>query len=186
MTKTKITEAFRPSRRDLLVGLGGCAAVGQTSLLSTLLQLGLTRSAAAAIDTSGYKAMVCVFLFGGIDSHNVLVPSDPVAYADYVAARSNLALPQATLHPISDPIDGRAYGLHPGLPDLKALYDAGNLAFIANVGSLIEPVDAATYNNGARLPLGLFSHSDQQRHWQTSTPSRAPRSPVGSAAWRTS
>lgn len=173
MSKTRTSTIGNLTRRDLLRSFGGCAALSQTALLSTLLSLNLTRSAAAAIDTSGYKALVCVFLFGGIDSHNVLVPtaangSDP--YADYVAARGNLALPLAGLHPISDPIDGRGYGLHPGLADLQSLYNSGNLAFIANVGSLIEPVLPETYSNGARLPLGLFSHSDQQRHWQTSTP----------------
>jgi len=170
MSKTKIIRGNDLARRDLLRRLGGCAALTQTSLLSTLLNLSLIRSTAAAIDTSGYKALVCVFLHGGIDSYNMLVPTDDEPYADYLLARSNLALELATLHGIADPIDGRAYGLHPGMGDLQSLYDAGNLAFIANVGSLLEPVDAATYGNGARLPLGLFSHSDQQRHWQTATP----------------
>ncbi len=162
-----------PNRRQFLAGLGaGCAAMTQVSALSTLVNLSLTKSAAAAIDVTGYKALVCVFLFGGIDSHNVLLPREPGEYADYVTARSALALPDdGTIHDIVNPLESnRAFGLHPALGDLADLYNSGNLAFVANVGSLIEPVDIANYYGGARLPLGLYSHSDQQRHWQTSTP----------------
>ncbi len=170
---TKHNQHFHlPSRRQFLYGLGtGCAALTQSAALSTLLNLSLTRSAAAAIDVSGYKALVCIFLFGGIDTYNVLVPGEPDEYADYVTARSTLALPEAGLHSINNPLEGgRVFNLHPGLGDLVDLYNDGNLAFVANVGSLIEPVDYSTYGNSARLPLGLYSHSDQQRHWQTSTP----------------
>jgi uncharacterized protein (DUF1501 family) len=191
MSKTKVTRDNHLSRRDLLRFSGGCAALTQTSVLSTLLNLSLLRSAAAAVDTTGYKALVCVFFHGGIDSYNMLVPTDldgagAGPLADYQTARSTLALDPAALHGISD-IDGRNYGLHPALGDLgsdpdfiqyypelsnlHSLYhDHGKVAFIANVGSLVEPVLPETYRNGARLPLGLFSHSDQQRHWQTSTP----------------
>lgn len=171
MSKIRITRGNDLSRRDLLRISGGCAALTQTSLLSTLLNLSLLRSATAAIDTTGYKALVCVFLHGGIDSYNMLVPTDmDGAFSDYQFARGNLALDSATLLGITDPTDGRSYGLHPDLGDLLPIYNAGNLAFVANVGSLVEPVDSATYGNGARLPVGLYSHSDQQRHWQTSTP----------------
>ncbi len=170
MSKTKITKGDSLTRRDALRTLGGCAALTQLSMLSTLLNLGLTRSAMAAIDTTGYKALVCVFLHGGIDSYNLLVPTDSVPYADYRTARGGLALELDTLLDINDPTDGRAYGLHPALEGLQSLYDDGNLAFVANVGSMVEPVDLYSYDNGARLPLGLFSHSDQQRHWQTATP----------------
>jgi len=173
MSKTKVTSGSGLSRRDFMRISGGCAALTETSLLATLLNLSLIRSAAAAIDTSGYKALVCVFLHGGIDSYNVLVPTtdpgnDP--YADYALARGNLALDPTSVLGITDPTDNRGYGLHPELGDLQSLYEDGNLAFIANVGSLLEPVLPETYRNGARLPLGLYSHNDQQRHWQTSTP----------------
>jgi uncharacterized protein (DUF1501 family) len=170
MSKTKITRVENLTRRDILRTFGACAALTQTSLLSTVLNLSLPRPAVAAIDTSGYKALVCLFFHGGIDSYNIVVPTGGDPYADYVLARGNLALDQANLHGISDPSDGRTYGLHPGLGELQALYTAGNLAFVTNVGSLVEPVEPETYKNGAHLPLGLFSHSDQQRHWQTATP----------------
>jgi uncharacterized protein (DUF1501 family) len=176
MNKTRTTKPKGLTRRDALRTLGGgCAAMTQTSLLSALLNLNLTRSAAAAIDTTGYKAMVCVFLHGGIDSYNLLVPTDTQAFEDYKLARGGLALtdglgdPDPGLHDIVDPTDGRAYGLHPALGDLWQLYDEEKLAFVANVGSMVEPVDLGTYGS-ARVPLGLYSHSDQQRHWQTSTP----------------
>jgi uncharacterized protein (DUF1501 family) len=158
------------SRRNFLKATGGCAALTRTSLMATMLNLELTGAAAAATDTSGYRALVCVFYLGGIDSYNMLVPTDTTAYADYQTARGTLALAQSSLHPIIDPTDGRSYGLHQGLGDLNNLYQGGQLAFLPNVGSLIEPTDKASYGTGAKLPLGLFSHADQQRHWQTSVP----------------
>jgi uncharacterized protein (DUF1501 family) len=158
------------SRRNFLKATGGCAALTRSSLLATMLNLELTGAAAAATDTSGYRALVCVFFSGGIDSYNMLVPTDTTAYADYQTARGDLALAQSSLHPITDPTDGRSYGLHQGLGDIKNLYQGGQLAFLPNVGSLIEPTDMASYGTGAKLPLGLFSHADQQRHWQTSVP----------------
>ncbi|MEN8176643.1 MAG: DUF1501 domain-containing protein [Pseudomonadota bacterium] len=174
MKKTRITRAHGLTRRDFLRAMGGCAALSQTPLLSTALNLSLMRSASAAYDPSGYKALVCVFLFGGIDSYNVLVPTDGDTtsgpYGDYLAARGAIGLDKTTLHSVTDPTDGRGYGLHSLLPDLQQLYNDGNLGFVANVGPLIEPVgDKNTYRD-FRLPLGLYSHSDEQRHWQTSTP----------------
>jgi uncharacterized protein (DUF1501 family) len=159
-------------RRDLLRMMGGCAAMSQTPILSTLLNLNLMRSASAAIDPLGddYKAIVCVFLLGGIDSYNVLVPQNTQAYADYLAVRGTLGLPQSSLLNITDQTTGSLYGLNDRMPGIEELYTNGNLGFVANTGSLIEPTgDKDSYRN-SRLPLGLFSHSDQQRHWQTSTP----------------
>lgn len=163
-------------RRDILKMMGGCAAMSQIPILSTLLNLNLIRSASAAIDPGGddYKAIVCVFLLGGIDSYNVLVPkisqANPDAYADYLAVRGTLGLPLGSLLDITDQATGSSYALNSNMPGIRDLYNDGNLGFVANTGSLIEPAgDNATYRN-SRLPLGLFSHIDQQRHWQTSTP----------------
>jgi uncharacterized protein (DUF1501 family) len=174
---SKTTKVNGPTRRDVLRTLGGCAAMSQTAMLSTLLNLKLTRAAVAAHHYTDYKALVCLFLHGGIDSYNVLVPvgesiTDTIKqpYNDYLLARSTLALSEPSLLPITDPTDGRTYGLHPGLTELKQLYDFGHLAFVANVGSLIEPISDVSAYNAARRPLGLFSHNDQQRHWQTATP----------------
>jgi uncharacterized protein (DUF1501 family) len=171
MNLTNNSKAGGLTRRNVLKGVAaGCAAMSQTAALSTLFNLTMTQAAAAAVDTSRYKALVCLFLHGGIDSYNLLLPTDAGPYADYQTARGILALDSTLTHPISDPTDGRAYGLHPGAAELQALYNTNNLAFVANVGSLLDPVDQNNYGNGARLPLGLFSHSDQQRHWQTATP----------------
>ena len=169
MKYTKLANPEFLSRRDFLRASGGCAALTSTSILSTLLNLHLTRSAAAAQTVSGYKALVCLFQHGGNDSFNMLVPTDPGAYADYQTARGNLALAKGDLLQISDRRDGRKYGLHPGMAALHQLYQDRNLAFVANVGTLVEPITRSSYDT-AMLPLGLFSHSDQQRHWQTSVP----------------
>jgi uncharacterized protein (DUF1501 family) len=153
-----------------------CAAVGMTSLAATLFDL---RRVAAAAPTSGtdYKALVCIFLYGGNDSNNMLVPYDASDYASYAAARQGLALPQNTLLPINLLAggDGRLWSLHPALSGLQGLFAQQQMAILANVGPLVAPVTLATWNDGsAALPPQLFSHSDQTTHWQTSIPDQPP------------
>ena len=124
-----------------------------------------------------YKALVCVFLHGGNDSFNMLMPyedgiSNPAftdEYAAYQAARTSLTLPRVA-NPITDAISGRRFGIHESMPEVKNLFDTNKLAFLANVGSLVQPTSLAQYNNDENLPSGLFSHSDQQLHWQTGRP----------------
>lgn len=169
------------SRRQFL-GQASCAAVGSTAFLSTLLNLKLANSAAAQTVTSeeeDYKALICLFLAGGNDSYNMLVPSSGEAYNEYAAIRGTLAHAQNSILPIQPATtDGRTFGLHPGMPEVQALFDSGELAMLANVGTLVEPTDLAGFQNGSsKLPLGLFSHSDQIAHWQTSLPDQ--RSAVG-------
>jgi uncharacterized protein (DUF1501 family) len=168
----KIKQACRPiSRRDFLRSSAGYAAMGSAPLLSSMLSLGMTGTAAAALPVSGYKALVCIFLHGGADSFNMLVPGGTVAYTDYATARGNLALNRADMLQIADAADNnRWYFLHPGFQEVRSLYNQGNLAFVANVGSLVEPLDIQAYFENARLPLGLFSHNDQRQHWQSSKP----------------
>ncbi len=174
------------SRRALLKAAAGCGMMTNTSLLATLLNLQATKAMAAGNSgAGGYKALVCLFLFGGNDSFNMLAPLDGDAtsgeYGDYHAVRGGyddgtnnpggLALEQSTLLPIDGP-NGRGFGVHPGMPEIQNLYQNGKLAFLANVGSLNRPTTRTEYNNnsvGAR-PLGLFSHADHQRHWMTSVP----------------
>ena len=157
------------SRRDLIRLSGGCAALSSTSVLAQLLNLQLTKTAVAAEgDQSGYKALVCLFLFGGIDSFNVLTPYGS-EYADYSAIRTNLAIAEEDLVPVTD-ANGRQFGIHPGMAPIADIFSAGDAAFVANVGSLIEPTDRASYDARSNLPLGLFSHSDFIQHWQTSIP----------------
>ena len=163
----------RLNRRQFL-GQASCAAVGSTTFLSTLAHLCMTNSAAAkpAAIQGDYKALVCILLAGGIDSHNLLVPSGNPEYSEYSTIRSNLAIPQGQLlgiNPITG--DGKSYGIHPNALEIQQLFESQDLAWIVNVGSLVEPTDKNQYeNNLTTLPLGLFSHSDQIKHWQTSIP----------------
>ena len=120
-----------------------------------------------------YKALVCLFLYGGNDSNNLLVPTDNTNYNIYATDRTVLALPQNALLPISPKnySDGRTWGLHPSLPELQAALCKGNLALLANTGTLVQPVTLAQYNAGTvALPPQLFSHANQQVQWQSSVP----------------
>ena len=145
--------------------------IASATVSSSLLQLGLSRTAAAQ-SAPGYKALVCILLAGGNDSFNMLVPTDNGQYAQYRNIRADLALEQSQLLRLPGTAsNGLSYGLHPGMPELEALFSDGDAALIANVGTLLEPYDAQGVESGtARLPLGLFSHSDQINQWQTAVP----------------
>ena len=163
----------RLSRREFLRISGTCAAVSATPLLSTLLNMELIKSAAAATpNLGGYKALVCVFLHGGIDSWSVLMPYEMGEYADYASIRTNLAIPYDDLASTNfvDGISGRAFAVHPAMPEVHQLYQDGVLGFMANVGTLVAPTTKADYVNRSNLPIGLFSHFDQQNSWQSSVP----------------
>jgi len=150
-----------------------CAGVGATGILSALAQLRVIGALAADTANSDYKALVCIFLYGGNDSNNVIIPTDTTGYASYAAQRTALAIPQASLLPIAPKTysDGRKYGLHPSLVDVQGLFASGQLAFMANTGTLTYPTTLAQYNSGgANLPPQLFSHADQQVQWQSSIP----------------
>jgi uncharacterized protein (DUF1501 family) len=168
------------SRRKFLVQ-SNCAAVGTISLFSSLFSLRLTAGAIAGQPLTGYKALVCLFLGGGNDSFNMLIPRNAEAYNDYLKVRSTLALSQNSLLPISTP--GQSYtefGLHPALTELQSLYNSGNAAFVSNVGTLVEPTSLAQYNSkSVSLPTGLFSHADEKLHWQTVVPQIAGSGPKG-------
>lgn len=165
------------SRRRFF-GQANCALVSALPALNTLLNLRLVGSAAAAGgEPAGFRALVCLFLNGGWDSFNILAPKG-AAHAEYAAIRQDLAIPDAQLlgvNPDNNP--GRALGVHPALPGIRDLFEAGRLAFVANAGTLVEPVTKAHYQAGQLLPLGLFSHSDQTEQWQTSLPDK--RSSIG-------
>lgn len=157
------------NRRQFVRGLSSLAA---------LPVLPLHVSSANAADTSGYKALVCVFMFGGNDSHNTLVPYDQTAYNTYAAARgglaeqNGLALPRSSLLPVTPAgLPANSWGFHPAMTQSRSLFSAGNLAVVANVGSLLYDTTLQQYQNGtAILPPQLFSHSDMQTHWQTMRP----------------
>lgn len=155
------------NRRGFLThscGLGLASATAASSLLS----LGLTRQAVAQ-SAGDYKALVCILLAGGNDSYNMLVPLENSQYQAYQGIRSDLALAQSDLLALPGTAsNGVDYGLHPGMPELANLFVDGDAALIANVGTLLEPVDAPAIEAGSvRLPLGLYSHADQINQWQT-------------------
>ena len=167
---------MKHTRREFLGRVSmGCASLGVTSLLSGITNMGLMSAAAAAnrpfIRTqNNYKALVCIMLSGGNDSFNMLVPRGASEYAEYANVRTGLALPQADLLPINPTNAGSMqFGLHPSMTNIQGLFEAGNAAFVANVGALVEPLTAATAAT-AQIPSGLYSHSDQRTHWQTSVP----------------
>lgn len=160
------------SRRGFL-GEASCAGISALPLLNTLLNLRLAGSVAnAAVPANGeYRALVCILLGGGNDSFNMLVPQEATAYATYRASRSNLALAPEQLIGIQ-PLGGEPFGVHHRMPELAQLFTNGQAAFIANVGTLVEPVTTRTQvqQKLKRLPLGLYSHSDQIEQWQTGVP----------------
>jgi uncharacterized protein (DUF1501 family) len=161
----------RHTRRDLL-RLACCSAAG-ASMVGRLSKLGLV--SALAQGTSGYKALVCIFMFGGNDSNNLLVPIDS-RYTQYLQARSVLALPQSQLLPLQ--MGGQSiYGLHPNMPEMQGYFNNQKaLAILANVGTLVQPTTQAEYNASTNLPENLFSHSDQQNQWQSAQLAGTPAS----------
>ena len=160
------------SRREFL-GQASCASVGATALFSTLLSLRLANSLAAQTVTPGsdYKALVCLFLAGGNDSYNMLVPTSNGEYDAYARIRGNLALAKDSLLQITPGnLGGRTLGIHPSMPEVRDLFNAGHLSFVSNVGSLVRPTTLAEYKSGKYRPVSLYSHADQVKQWQTCIP----------------
>jgi len=113
-----------------------------------------------------YKALVCIFLYGGNDANNMVVPFDTKGYANYSSIRADLALAQNTLLPLT-PLPN--FALHPSLPDVQSLFNSGNAAIVANVGTLTQPTTRTAYLAGSSVPVNLFSHPDQQEEWQNAS-----------------
>lgn len=171
-------------RRSLL-RCGAAAALGSSSFRSALGMLAGAGISAAEAQTGApaYRALVCVYLFGGNDGFNLLVPRNGAFYTQYARSRGNLAVPQNTLVPTPNTLlplsgadaDGRQFGLHPNTPELQALYESGKLAFVANLGTLLAPTSKADVVAGRNLPPNLFSHNDQQDQSMSSEPDAARR-----------
>ncbi|MEX8494622.1 DUF1501 domain-containing protein [Sphaerotilus sp.] len=137
----------------------------------------LAAERAVAADTSGYRALVCLFMTGGNDAHNWLVPTDTSNYASYAKVRAELAWPSAKLLPITcnSQGSGRAFGMPQELAPLRTWYESGRAAVLANVGTLVRPVTKAEYQAGSgSVPTKLYSHNDQQSTWQSLAPEGAP------------
>jgi len=131
---------------------------------------------AAAISPPGYRALVCVFLYGGNDYANTVVPYDAASHAAYQGQRAAIALARDSLagtllNPGVALADGRQYALAPELAPLVPIFDAGQMAVMLNVGTLVQPTSKLAYSNkSVPLPPKLFSHNDQQSVWQSSSP----------------
>ena len=158
------------TRRQLLRGIGGTALLARFGRLNALAQ-------AAPPD---YKALVCIFLTGGNDGHNTIVPLTQSQFNAYRAARGSIALPDnnGALLPVEH-VDGTPYGLNPGLAAIHPLWAQGRLAVLANTGMLVQPVTRQQFlANAAPVPTNLFSHSDQIQQMQSGVPSTS-----GSSGW---
>ena len=160
-------------RQSLLVagGLGSCVLSGPLHMAKALAKQ-------RAFDD--YKALVCVFLFGGNDAFNTLVPRSEVEHSVYVESRQNLSIASSTLLPITAlTSDGAEYGLHPAMAEFQAMFDSGRMAIMANVGTLIEPVTLQQYRDreagAVSLPNPLFSHNDQMDLWHSTPLPQAER-----------
>lgn len=147
------------NRRDFLKT---CCALGAAGMASQLGRLGMMT--AHAQSSSGYQALVCIFLFGGNDANNMIVPIDS-RYGAYQSMRGPVALGQGLLLPAGN----SGYGLHPSLTNIQRLYSQNHAAMAFNVGTLFQPTTKATLNS-SRLPRNLYSHSDQTQQWQSSDP----------------
>ncbi len=164
------------SRRAFLKRTAALSAAGiATPFVTSLAGIG----EAAAATASDYKALVCVFLFGGNDHANTLPPYDQASYNLYNAARSNIALSRESLaatvlNPQAALPGGRQYALAPTMSPLSSLFSDGKMAVMLNVGTLVQPTTKAQYNAGSvKLPPKLFSHNDQQSYFQASNPEGA-------------
>jgi len=181
--------SISPTRRDFL-RQSSCAALGATGLINAIAQMRLmTAAMAQGTQDPDYKALVCLFLHGGHDANNLLVPAGDRATdtlrADYENGRGILSLPGNSLHPITIPTSTTAFsrhhgslippmGLHPAAGPLAALFNAGKLAFVCNVGTLAYPIPTRLdlINRTVPVPPQLFSHEDQQSQWQSSISDR--------------
>jgi uncharacterized protein (DUF1501 family) len=123
-----------------------------------------------AQSTTDYKALVCVFLYGGNDANNTLVPFDTAGYGSYSTIRGPLALPQSSLIQLAKAPD---FSLNASMPEIASLFDSKAAAIVTNVGTLIAPTTKSQYQAGTTVPTNLFSHPDQQLEWQNASQSAA-------------
>ncbi|MCE9595549.1 MAG: DUF1501 domain-containing protein [Planctomycetes bacterium] len=140
---------------------------GSTASLAMLAQLTALQRTVSAAPAGGYRALVCVYLYGGNDAFNLIVPTSNAQYTTYATSRQGLAVPLAQLLPITPATStGVNYGLHPSVPELQTLFGDQKLAIVANLGSLVAPLTKTEYESGAvERPPQLFSHSDQGDQW---------------------
>ena len=165
-------------RRKFLAAGSAALAAGLGGLGPALMSL-----PARGATTDGYRALVCVFLFGGMDNHDTVIPYDSASYNGWAGIRSSLVNAQGgsrsrdnllPLSPLEDTFGGRQFALPPEMPGLSGLFQSGNAALVGNVGPLLRPTDAASFNaDSVPLPSRLFSHNDQQATWMSGAPEGA-------------
>jgi uncharacterized protein (DUF1501 family) len=180
-------KTMRPDRRKFIKDTIS-AALGGASVYSAVGHMSMLQAAAhlAQSTYTDYKALICVFMYGGNDSFNTVVPISGAARTAYDKTRPTgtglIGLPANTLHaltPLSTglPGDGSSYGLHASMPELATLFNAKHAAVVANVGTLVRPTQRSAGQylpDSAPLPPQLFSHSDQTAYWQASPPTNQP------------
>ena len=151
---------MRANRRSFIK----CASLAAAGSIAGLRPFGAWN--ALAQSTTDYKALVCVFLFGGNDANNTVIPFDTTGYANYSSVRGPLAIPQSQLLQLG-PLPN--FALNPKLPDIQTLFNNKNAAIVANVGTLVQPTTRAQFLANQSLPANLFSHADQQLEWQNAS-----------------
>jgi uncharacterized protein (DUF1501 family) len=165
-------------REFLLQSTRACLgyAVGAAAFTAGVARFSLINAFAQGTD---YRALVCVFLAGGNDGNNVIVPTTTTEYNQYAAVRnaSGLAIAPSALLPIVPASIGSGFGLHPSLVELADLWTRQKLSIVTNVGPLTQPLTREDYRAGAPRPYQLFSHSDQIAQWQSAIADRV--SPTG-------
>ncbi|MEM7797634.1 MAG: DUF1501 domain-containing protein [Chloroflexota bacterium] len=191
------TKTHEVTRREF-IRQASCAALELTGVVNTMGFLRLTNAAVIQgnlYQVNDYKALVCIFLAGGNDSNNMLVPAGTAGgsppRADYEGSRTNVALPVNQLHPLNLPNNTRAFnrdygggtypmGIHPSAKPIADLFNAGELGIVCNVGSLLYPIGTREdyVQKLVETPPRLFAHNTQQMQWQTSIPDQ-----VGAVGW---
>jgi len=164
---------MKNDRREFIKS--SCRVLGMAAAATQLRHFGVVSALAqktveASPEGGGYKALVCVFLQGGNDSNNMVIPNYNEGYAQYSAARGpqGLAIPRANLLPMTPPsMGGQVYGLNPAFAGMHTLWNQGKLGVACNVGPLVRPITRAEYQSGAPRPYQLFSHSDQVEQFRT-------------------
>jgi uncharacterized protein (DUF1501 family) len=180
--ETQNKPSLRTRRSFIRQGL--CAAIGTAAMTNAIRDLRFINAAMAQSSSTitDYKALICIFLQGGNDSNNLIIPTIPAEWSNYASIRTPvLAIPNTDGSPATALAlnnltqDGHTYGFHPAAPELTNLFNSGSVAVVFNVGTLVYPVTKAQYSSGSvALPPQLFSHADQQVQWQTSIPDRPP------------
>jgi uncharacterized protein (DUF1501 family) len=152
------------NRRHFLRNLSALASVG------ALTRFGVNPAFAATSQFNDYKALVCVFLYGGNDGNNMIIGADSAGYAEYNPVRgvqSGINIAQASLLQFQPKNQSRVFGFHPSMVRTHPLFAQGKLAILANAGPLNYPMSKDDYEAGRELPFQLFSHADQQAQWQS-------------------